>query len=82
MRWTDILLLSLQNLKRRRLRTLLTMLGVCGVRIAWIQWGFPQSRTFKTIMTAYPISLSTTALLVLTALLYYHPSRRIESARA
>ena len=28
MRWTDILLLSLQNLKRRRLRTLLTMLGV------------------------------------------------------
>ena len=61
---------------------LLTMLGVCGVRIAWIQGVFPQSRTFKTIMTAYPISLSTTALLVLTALLYYHPSRRIESARA
>ena len=54
---------------------LLTMLGVCGVRIAWIQWVFPQSR-------AYPISLSTTALLVLTALLYYHPSRRIESALA
>lgn len=61
---------------------LLTMLGVCGVRIAWIQGVFPQSRTFKTIMTAYPISLSTTALLVLTALLYYHPSRRIESARS
>lgn len=58
------------------------MLGVCGVRIAWIQGVFPQNRTFKTIMTAYPISLSTTALLVLTALLYYHPSRRIESARA
>lgn len=49
---------------------LLTMLGVCGVRIAWIQGVFPQSRTFKTIMTAYPISLSTTALLVLIALLY------------
>lgn len=62
--------------------SLLTMLGVCGVRIAWIQGVFPQSRTFKTIMTAYPISLSTTALLVLSALLYYHPSRRIESARA
>lgn len=61
---------------------LLTMLGVCGVRIAWIQWGFPQSRAFKTIMASYPISLSTTALLVLIALLYYHPSRRIESARA
>ena len=33
-------------------------------------------------MTAYPISLSTTALLVLIVLLYYHPSWRIESARA
>ena len=61
---------------------LLTMLGVCGVRIAWIQWVSPQSRAFKTIMTAYPISLSTTALLVLIVLLYYHPSWRIESARA
>lgn len=61
---------------------LLTMLGVCGVRIAWIQGVFPQSRTFKAIMTAYPISLSTTALLVLIVLLYYHPSWRIESARA
>ena len=55
---------------------LLTMLGVCGVRIAWIQFVFPQSRTFQTIMTAYPISLSATALLIFIALLCYRPSRR------
>ena len=55
---------------------LLTMLGVCGIRISWIQWVFPQSRTFQTIMTAYPISLSATALMILIALLCYHPSRR------
>lgn len=55
---------------------LLTMLGVCGVRIAWIRFVFPQSRTFQTIMTAYPVSLSVTALLILIALLCYHPSRR------
>ncbi len=54
----------------------LTMIGVCGVRIAWIQLVFPQSRTFRTIMTAYPISLSVTALLIFTALLCYHPSKR------
>ena len=59
---------------------LLTMLGVCGVRIAWIQGVFPQSRTFKTIMTAYPISLSTTALLVLIVLLYY-PSQLADRKR-
>ena len=30
---------------------LLTTLGVCGIRIAWTQFVFPQSRTFQTIMT-------------------------------
>ena len=55
---------------------LLTMLGVCGIRIGWIQWVFPQSQTFQTIMTVYPISLSVTALLIFAALVYYRPSRR------
>lgn len=58
----------------------LTMIGVCGIRIAWIQFVFPQSRSFKTIMTAYPISLSATALLVFIALVCYHPSRRFAIA--
>ena len=54
----------------------LTMLGVCGVRIAWIRFVFPTSPSFRTIMIAYPVSLSITALLVLGALLVYRPSRR------
>ena len=55
---------------------LLTTLGVCGIRIGWIQFVFPQSRTFRTIMTGYPVSLSATALLILIALLCCRPSRR------
>ncbi|WP_294802186.1 MATE family efflux transporter [uncultured Gemmiger sp.] len=55
---------------------LLTMLGVCGVRILWITAVFPQHRTFKTIMLAYPLSLSATAVLLLISLLFYHPSRQ------
>ena len=55
---------------------LLTILGVCGIRIAWIRFVFPYRRTFQTIMMAYPISLSTTMLLIFIALLVYHPSRR------
>lgn len=54
----------------------LTMIGVCGVRIGWIRLVFPHSRTFRTIMTAYPLSLSVTALLIFLALLWAHPSRR------
>lgn len=58
---------------------LLTTIGVCGIRIGWIHFVFPQSRTFQMIMTAYPVSLSAAALLILIALLCYHPSRRFAS---
>ena len=54
----------------------LTMVGVCGIRIAWIELVFPKHHNFETIMTAYPISLSATALLIFIALLIYRPSRR------
>ena len=59
---------------------LLTMVGVCGVRIAWIQFVFPKSRTFQTIMTAYPVSLFLTALLIFIALLYCRSSRAVPAS--
>lgn len=58
---------------------LLTMAGVCGVRIAWVELVFPKSRTFQTIMTAYPISLATTTLLILVLLLVFRPSHRFKN---
>ena len=54
---------------------LLTIFGVCVIRIAWIQLVFPHSRTFRTIMTAYPISLFVTMLLIFCALMYFRPSK-------
>lgn len=55
---------------------ILTIIGVCVVRIIWVYTAFPKSRTFHTLMMAYPISLSTTALLIFIALVIYRPSRR------
>lgn len=55
---------------------ILTMFGVCGIRIAWIHTVFPLNHTFQTIMTVYPVSLGATALLMFIALLLYHPSRK------
>jgi len=52
------------------------MLGVCGVRLSWLRWVFPQYKTFMNIMLVFPISLATTALLMLAAVLYFRPSRR------
>lgn len=55
---------------------LLTTLGVCGVRIGWIQFIFPHSKTFQTIMIGYQISLAVTAFMILAALIYYCPYYR------
>ncbi len=55
----------------------LTILGVCGFRIVWIETVFPLYPTFRTIMMVYPISLSSTAVMMLVAALIYHPSRKL-----
>ena len=57
---------------------ILTMLGVCGIRITWIYTVFPMSRTFETIMTVYPISLAATSVLIFIALIIYRPSKRYD----
>lgn len=55
---------------------LLTLLGVCGTRIAWVAFVFPVHTSFTWIMAVYPISLAITAALVLGSLIVYRPSRR------
>lgn len=55
---------------------ILTTVGVCVLRIIWINTVFPANRTFVTIMTAYPVSLATTAVLIFIASIIYRPSKR------
>ena len=57
---------------------ILTIIGVCGVRILWIVTVFPVHRTFRAIMAVYPVSLCTTAVLILIATLLYRPSRKLQ----
>lgn len=59
---------------------ILTTIGVCGTRIAWVYLVFPKNRTFWTLLLAYPVSLAITAILILGALLICHPAyRRMKS---
>lgn len=60
----------------------LTMLGVCGIRILWVNTVFANVQTFHSVMMAYPISLAATALMIFIALIYYKPSRRFEPKTA
>ena len=53
---------------------ILTIIGICGVRITWIYTVFNIHHTFESILTAYPVSLAATALLLLIALLIFRPA--------
>ena len=60
----------------------LTMLGVCGVRIVWVYTAFAANRTFDTLLLAYPLSLAVTAALLLGALLLYRPAAKLAKENA
>lgn len=53
-----------------------SVVGICGVRLAWIFTVFRQARSFTTIMQVYPISLGITAAVILVVTLFVKPSRR------
>ena len=55
---------------------ILTLFGVCGVRIFWIKAIFPMHRTFQSILLAYPVSLATTTVLIIAALLICRPAHK------
>ena len=59
------------------LPAILTVIGVCGVRLMWIFTVFPAHRTFRAIMLVYPVSLATTAVLIFIALIIRRPSHRL-----
>ena len=54
---------------------IVSLAGICGVRILWVYTVFPFSRTFNTIMAAYPISWTITAVVLVVA--YFMMMRKI-----
>ena len=54
---------------------IVSLAGICGVRILWVYTVFPFSRTFNTIMAAYPISWTITAIVLVVA--YFMMMRKI-----
>lgn len=61
---------------------IITTVCVCGLRIVWIHTVFPMNPTFRTIMTAYPVSLALTAVCIFIALIIYRPSRRFAGKKS
>ena len=57
------------------LPAVLTTIGVCGIRLLWVQFVFPASPTFLTVMLVYPISLGATCLMIIAAVLWCRPAK-------
>ena len=49
----------------------LTLIGVCGVRISWLYTIFPISPTYETLMMVYPVSWLLTTIMLCFAYRFY-----------
>ena len=56
---------------------ILTCICICGTRVLWGETVFKSYQSFTTIMCAYPLSLSLTAVAIFCALMYYRPSKKM-----
>ena len=50
---------------------LLALIGICGVRLAWVWLVFPFRRAFDTLMMCYPISWAVACVLIAIAYVHY-----------
>ncbi len=50
---------------------ILTLIGVCGVRISWLYTIFPTSPTYETLMMVYPVSWLLTTIMLCFAYRFY-----------
>ncbi len=58
--------------------SILTMIGICVTRVTWIMTIFKTHPSLGYAMAAYPVSLSTTTVLILIALLVLRPSKKYQ----
>ncbi|MBP5463214.1 MAG: MATE family efflux transporter [Lachnospiraceae bacterium] len=72
----DVLVGELRGIGFSLLPTVVSLLGVCGIRITWIYTYFQTHHTLETLYWSYPISWAITALLhLLTFLVWRHAHR-------
>ena len=66
----DVISGSLRGLGHSIKPTIVTLLGVCVLRIAWVFWIFPLDPTMENLMVSYPVSWGIVSV-VKGAILYW-----------
>ena len=56
---------------------LLTLSGICALRVAWILVAFPLNRTIETVEASYPLTWSVTSILFAIYYLFYVRKHKI-----
>lgn len=69
----DIFVGSLRGMGKASVPTLLSIFGICGVRLLWIWTVFPIQKTLSSIYVAFPLSWSITTVL---QMVYWFVQRR------
>ncbi|MGM9551591.1 MAG: MATE family efflux transporter [Clostridia bacterium] len=64
---SDILSGSMRGVGHSMVPALITIAGVCGVRLIWIYTVFAKFKTFETLMSIYPVSWAITAVGIIIA---------------
>lgn len=66
----EVLSATLRGAGDTLMPTLITLFGVCGVRLAWLFWAAPLFGSMQAVLACFPVSWCVTAMLYL---LYYLP---------
>ena len=59
---------------------LITLSGICLLRVVWILVAFPYNRTIEMVETSYPITWITTSILFFFYYIYYVRKHKISGA--
>lgn len=74
--WMDTLSCVIRGLGSSLLPMIVSVFGVCGIRILWILWVFPLSPTYQTVFYCFPVSWILTAIAHLICLFVVFPRIR------
>lgn len=78
----DVLVGSMRGMGRSVVPMLVSILGVCGVRILWIQTVFAWDHNLQVLYWSYPLSWAATALVHFICFLFIHKKIMANAANA
>ena len=76
---SDVIVAGLRGLGCSLVPMIMSIIGICGLRLGWIYTAFEYNHTLKTLYYSYPLSWIITAMMQLVCFLIIYRKRRIEN---